>query len=566
MENKIKKILAIILIIVSLVLILIGITFIVVKKSEVVELVPIFKYVASEDTYLVEICSYEENTKCKNIPRGEKIKIEINEDVANQEYTLISYENEFYYINNYNLVDTLSEVVLEKNIYVRTNLSLLESKDDSKILSLIKKGEQLEIIGYDQLNADGTVNMYKIKWADYEGYVYSKYLVFTYEEAILNYDEENSYQIHLARTNQFGGGSAGNLDYYPYEKPKFDDNVMPEEVRSLYLNSGSTVISNIDEYINYAKSVNINTFIVDIKDNEAPGYKSEVMRMYSPTNYQYANNSFEDYKIAITKLKEAGFYVVGRITVFKDKYYVIDNPQTAIEQTTNNTPIILNGTYWPSAFDRDVWEFNVQLAKEAINEMGFHEIQFDYVRFPDKTLALEYANAINFKNVYGEDKAQAIQTFLMYACDELHKLNAYVSADVFGESAHTYVSAYGQYWPAISNVVDVISGMPYPDHFGMNEYGFTTPPYKNPYEILNYWGQNFVMKRQSEIDSPAVVRTWIQAYDALPGDFPYLNPQIEDQIQGLYDAGLTGGFMPWNSASSLAKYKVYENAFLKEYK
>ena len=32
---------------------------------------------------------------------------------------------------------------------------------------------------------------------------------------------------------------------------------------------------------------------------------------------------------AITKLKEAGFYVIGRITTFKDSYYVKDNPDTA---------------------------------------------------------------------------------------------------------------------------------------------------------------------------------------------------------------------------------------------
>ena len=33
----------------------------------------------------------------------------------------------------------------------------------------------------------------------------------------------------------------------------------------------------------------------------------------------------------------------------------------------------------------------------------------------------------------------------MYACDELHKLGVYVSADVFGESAHKYVTAYGTF-------------------------------------------------------------------------------------------------------------------------
>ena len=52
---------------------------------------------------------------------------------------------------------------------------------------------------------------------------------------------------------------------------------------------------------------------------------------------------------------------------------------------------------------------------------------------------------MDFRNEYDEEKAQAIQRFVMYATDELHKLNVYVSVDVFGESAYTYVTAYGQY-------------------------------------------------------------------------------------------------------------------------
>ena len=44
----------------------------------------------------------------------------------------------------------------------------------------------------------------------------------------------------------------------------------------------------------------------------------------------------------------------------------------------------------------------------------------------------------------GETKAQAIQRFLMYACDELHDLGVYVGADVFGETNGTYVTSYGQ--------------------------------------------------------------------------------------------------------------------------
>ena len=37
---------------------------------------------------------------------------------------------------------------------------------------------------------------------------------------------------------------------------------------------------------------------------------------------------------------------------------------------------------WASAYDRQLWEYDVAVAKEAAR-VGFNEIQFDYVRLPD---------------------------------------------------------------------------------------------------------------------------------------------------------------------------------------
>ena len=91
-----------------------------------------------------------------------------------------------------------------------------------------------------------------------------------------------------------------------------------------------------------------------------------------------------------------------------------------------------------------MWEYKVALAKDAVETMGFQEIQFDYVRFPDGTYDYEKAGTIDYRNENNETKAQAIQRFLMYATDELHDLGVYVGADVFGESVETYVTAYGQ--------------------------------------------------------------------------------------------------------------------------
>ena len=354
------------------------------------------------------------------------------------------------------------------------------------------------------------------------------------------------------------------MDYYPYEKPKFENNVMPEEVRALYMNAG--VVYNVDEYIKLAKSSGINAIVVDIKDNTSPAYPAKAMAEYSPTNYEHAINSYDEYKEAIQKIKDAGLYVIGRITVFKDSYYSMDHPENTIIDTQTGKSYNHDGSYWPSAYNRHVWEFNVALAIESVQEMGFNEIQFDYVRFPDRVGSLETSGRISYNNTYDEEKAQAIQRFVMYACDEIHKYDAYVSIDVFGESAHTYVTAYGQYWAAISNIADVISGMPYPDHFTATEYGFTTPVWTIPYDLLYLWGNEFVMERQKETTTPAIVRTWIQVYDTSKSPATHYGPDmVSKEISGLYDAGLTGGFMTWNGGSSLAKYSEVSSAFGKDY-
>ena len=128
----------------------------------------------------------------------------------------------------------------------------------------------------------------------------------------------------------------------------------------------------------------------------------------------------------------------------------------------------------------------------------------------------------------------------------------------FTNRTFAYVTAYGQYWPAISNVVDVISGMPYPDHFGASGNWL---PWEHPYDTLYAWGQN-VMLRQGETSTPAVVRTWIQAYNAIREPYTKYGPdEVYAQIRALRDTGCPGGYMTWNGNSALDKYNWLIPAF-----
>ena len=484
------------------------------------------------------------------LTRGTQVEYEVMPDGRIEIFVndVTGYLQEGAYI-----VSSAADIIPAHTLYVRTAVNLRD-ETGRLLAAFADKGQAVDVIGYDYLHEDGKAHMYRVNLGDQEGYIMPWYLAGNEADALANFDE-GSYTVHAGRGNRYGGGGAADLDYYPREKGPIDGNVMPQECRALYL--VTWCLNNVDAYIKIADNSGINAFVVDIADGGSIGYASDVMNEYCPSGAAAANNTVEEYKAAIQKLKDAGYYVIGRITTFNDTYFIQDHPECAISNT-NGDSLKHYGEYWPSPYNRTAWQYKVDLAVEAVELMGFHEIQFDYVRFPDGTARYEKAGTIDFHNSYGETKAQAIQRFLMYATDILHEQGAYVSADVFGESAYTYVTAYGQYWPAISNVVDVISGMPYPDHFSASG---TWRPWEHPYETLYNWGCN-VINRQGETATPAAVRTWIQAYNAIREPYNAYGPnELSAQIRGLRDSGCTGGYMTWNSASSIDKYTRLIPAF-----
>ena len=550
---KIGRVLAFVIILI----LIIGIIIFFTSKGKNISIGKSSMYLAGDTNKVTTYIMDEDNSLKENseLVRGKKViysgkKVNMNDN----EYLLIEFDNKEYYVNAKQLVKNVKDVVLEKERYVRTSVTVYENETDSKIASFIKKGNKLDITGYDKLLDDGNVNMYKIKYNDTEGYVYSKYLVNDKESADSVYNENGVYDIHKDRKfkgRELYGGKSSTLDYYPYERVEFEDNKLLKKAKTMYLNAGT--IGSIDSYLKIAKENGVNAIVVDIKDG-ALAYSSNIAKEISPTAYATAINDNSSYKSAIDKIKDAGIYAIGRIVVFNDVHYGKDHPDDCISSTASSR-------LWPSAYSRGAWYYNVELAKEAVKEMGFNEIQFDYVRFPEDAYNMSIKGNSDFKNKYDEEKAEAVQNFLFYATDQIHKVGAYLSVDVFGECSGEYVTAYGQYWPAISNIVDAISSMPYTDHFGRSVDTWT-----NAYQTVYNWAKG-AAARQKEIPTPAVARTWITAYDT-----PYWKPtviynasKIEDQVRALYDAGLDGGFITWNSASSLAKYEQIKTAFNKDY-
>ena len=501
----------------------------------------------------------EELSEAGTVARGMQITYSTDKSVERDgiRYYLTYFSTlDCGYVSEENLTQDPAAVIAEKTVYVRTPQNLRMDKNSLELGTLVEKGTELQVLSYEG-TTNGVVDLYQVSYQGQTGYISGQYVSTVQEEANDVYDRFGVYAIHAGRGDKWGGGDAESLDYFPRTKAEFADNKMPNPCYAIYLTCDPAILKDIDKYIEYAKSTKINAFVVNIMDGTSIGYNSPVYEEYSPTAYQYANNTVEEYQEVIRKIKDAGFYAIGRLTTFNDSFFCQDHPEYAIADGSGD-PLYVAASYWPSAFCRYVWEYKVALAIDAVQTMDFDEIQFDYVRFPDNTDQYEASGDIDFRNEYGETKAQAIQRFLMYATDILHEYGVYVGADVFGETSGNYVTAYGQYWPAISNVVDVISGMPYPDHFARNG---TYRPWEHPYETLLDWAES-AAKRQAETPTPAIDRTWIQAYNAIQPPYnEYGVQEIGDQIRALREEGLTGGFMAWNAACSLTKLEELRSLY-----
>lgn len=508
------------------------------------------------DAYLASdtnnVLVYDEDDKEVSLVRGQLVSLSDKTKEKNgNEYHKVYLNDTVYYVYKDNLVLDRESSVLEKSLYVYRTCGVYQDKEGSKLAGLIERGEKINVIGHSPLKDDGSVDRYQFDG----GYILSKYL--TNDKELLNISNPFSNDT----SNPYGAGSASELDYIGNEKVQIEGNVMPDVCKSLYINKEA--MEDIEDYIELAKRTAVNTFVIDIRDAHIVSYKSDIMKERSISSYDAATFTMEDFKAQLDKVKDAGIYMVGRITVFKDKNFMIDHPEFAIADLNDDgKPFTYGGSYWPSPFVREVWEYNVELAKEAVTKLGFNEIEFDYVRFPEQIdYYADKLNALDLQNKYNETRSQAIQRFLMYAVDELHGVGAYVSADVFGETSNNYVTAYGQYWPAISSVVDVISPMPYPDHFNTHAYNIEEVVWEVPYKLLLAWGKE--AKDMQDITlNKARVRTFIQGYNSINKPFVvYDNEKLLDQINGLADAGiLDNGYIVWNAGSYIDNYCLYEDA------
>jgi hypothetical protein len=290
------------------------------------------------------------------------------------------------------------------------------------------------------------------------------------------------------------------------------------------------------ELLGLIKRTELNSVVIDIKDE-----KGELS--WFPRSAQVAiggagRNKIQDPAARIRELHRNNIYVIGRIVTFQDNELSRVRPDLAIRhvesgQRWTNT----KGLGWLDPYSTEAQDYNIALAIEAI-ELGFDEIQFDYIRFPtdgDMT-------KLWFTHKDARLPHDVIRDFLHRAREQIVPRGAYISTDLFGLVALvTDDLGIGQRLELIAREVDYVSLMLYPSHYHKPEYGIPDPE-KEPYKTVSLSLRD--AKRRIE-GTGAKLRPWLQDF-SLPGGVPYTPKEVRDQIKAAEDLGVKEWLL-WNA-------------------
>lgn len=304
------------------------------------------------------------------------------------------------------------------------------------------------------------------------------------------------------------------------------------EKRALYI-SVPALQKNLPKYIEIAKSTEIDTFVIDMKDDFGNIYfptenttAVEIKALRKPVNI----------RPVLEKLKSNGIYAIARIVTFKDqKLFEAYNGKYAIKNKNSGAPWRgAEGEFWVDPYSEFVHNYNIDLAKE-LEKKGFDEIQFDYIRFPSDGPV--HLCKFSFQNDSETYKSEILIDFLKKG---KQSLNIPVSVDIYGFNSWYYFgNMIGQDLEDLSHTVDVICPMVYPSHFGNSFYKKYDRAVK-PYRIVRDGG----IRAMKMLNRRTLLRPYLQGFNLMS---PTWGPgYVNDQIKASEESGCSG-YTIWNA-------------------
>jgi hypothetical protein len=334
--------------------------------------------------------------------------------------------------------------------------------------------------------------------------------------------------------------------------------VPSQAVRAIYVTSYVANGSRMNELIDLVNRTELNAMVLDVNSGIAltvPGRAGGKTGTVKPI--PSTRKSAEHYREVIRKLKRQNVYLIARVVTFKNPELAKAVPSWAIKRKNGTSWTDRNGTPWVDPYKQASWEYPIALAEYAA-KLGFDEVQFDYVRFPENGVKVD--REVKYANTQGWSKDEAIAAFLHKARLRLHKVGVPISADVFGMVGSSDDDmGIGQKWKAIAPEVDVISPMVYPSHYSEGIWSIAYPDL-SPGPIVKHAlsdAANHNRKLNGKGIATAKIRPWLQSFTAswIHPHQKYGAAQIREQIAAARKAGIHS-YMLWNSSCKYPEFKT----------
>lgn len=316
-----------------------------------------------------------------------------------------------------------------------------------------------------------------------------------------------------------------------------DFTLEPLIVRALYM-TADTIANDakFNALIALADRTEVNAMVLDLKDSTGWVFfdsQNPTARAIGAVHPAY------DIRQRLQVLKEHHIYAIGRIVAMEDPILATARPELAIRNSkTGGVWKTTNGVAWVNATRPEVWQYLTSLAVEAA-QLGFDEVQFDYVRFPSdgdiEAIDLGVPDTLPVRT-------KAIHDFLSTAHDALSPLGVALAADIFGIALwDRNDNGIGQQLESLAPAVDYLCPMVYPSHFAPGSMGFGIPN-DHPYEVIL---QSLQMGGPRIENAKQKFRPWLQDFTYGKG-IAYGPNEVLAQIKATYDFGATGWLL-WNA-------------------
>lgn len=327
----------------------------------------------------------------------------------------------------------------------------------------------------------------------------------------------------------------------------------PQPMKAIYMTSWVAGTPSLrQKVIKIVDETEVNAVVIDIKDDT--GKVSFLIENEPFASLGSSENRIPDIKELISDLHSKNIYVIGRISTFQDPYLIKKWPEEAVKTASDKNVLWRDrkGIGWFDAGSEKVWGYVTALAHESYN-VGFDEINFDYIRFPSDG---------NMKDIYfpyseGKSKSDTLESFFKHIDQEFRKSEnpIPISADLFGMvTTNTDDLGIGQVLERAAPYVDFIYPMVYPSHFPDTWNGYGNPAEK-PYEVIKITMDSASAKLKAIGENPDKIRPWLQDFNL---GATYTAEMVRAQIKATYDAGLTS-WLIWDPRNIYSK-----NAFLLE--